>query len=476
MSPDSDLQRPDRSEANPTGGSKGTNGSASKPSQTSTGPKAGHVPQPKVPTTAPTSPPNVAETSDGADKPSGLTTRMERSEAATSVPAEVASSDASDASDPAPAGPGQAPESAPEPRPKAARSTGGTAASSGDGESSKDQSSEDHSSQPGLKADALGGPATWIDASPGMARSSEYISMTDRRIARGLGWFSLGLGIPQVLMPGRVNRLAGLDNTLFRRQVMRMMGLREITAGVGIFGSQPKPAEWLWARTAGDVVDLLLLTSAFKNPANRKGRLMFATANVLGVTAVDVMQARKHTEALKASGEEMALKGRTSITVNRPAEEVYRYWKDFQNLPKFMFHLEAVEPKGEDRYHWVAKAPLGQTVEWDADVVEDIPNEMIAWRSTEDADVPNSGSVRFVPAPGDRGTEVIVELDYQLPGGAIGDTIARMFGEEPQQQIKDDLRRFKQVVETGEVVRSEGSPEGTFSLNQIKWRPAQPLP
>ena len=468
MSPDSDLQRPDRSEATPTGGSKGTNGSASKPSQTSTGPKAGHVPQPKVPTTAPTSPPNVAETSDGADKPSGLTTRMERSEAATSVPAEVASDD-SDSSDPAPAGPGQAPESAQEAPPKASRSSGGAAATSGNGRGSQ-------GSEPGLRADALGGPATWIDASPGMARSAEYISMTDRRIARGLGWFSLGLGIPQVLMPGRVNKLAGLDNTLFRRQVMRMMGLREISAGVGIFSSQPKPAEWLWARTAGDVLDLVLLTSAFRNPANRKGRLMFATANVLGVTALDVLQARKHSEALKASGEEMALKGRTSITVNRPAEEVYRYWKDLQNLPKFMFHLESVEPKGEDRYHWVAKAPLGQTVEWDADVVEDIPNEIIAWRSTEDADVPNSGSVRFVPAPGDRGTEVIVELDYQLPGGAIGDTIARMFGEEPQQQIKDDLRRFKQVVETGEVVRSEGSPEGTYALNQIKWRPAQPLP
>ncbi|MEX0790307.1 MAG: SRPBCC family protein [Actinomycetota bacterium] len=332
------------------------------------------------------------------------------------------------------------------------------------------------SAGPGLKADALGGRATWIEASPGMRRSAENISMTDRRVARGLGWFSLGLGIPQVLMPGRVNKLAGLENTLFKRQVMRLMGLREITAGVGIFGSQPKPAEWLWARTAGDAVDLLLLQSAFRNPANRKGRLMFATANVIGVTAADVMQARKHTEALKASGEEGAMKARTSITVNKPPEEVYGYWKDFQNLPKFMFHLESVVPKGEDRTHWIARAPLGKRVEWDAEIVEDLPNELIAWKATEDADVPNSGSVRFVPAPGGRGTEVIVELDYQLPGGAIGDTIAMMFGEEPQQQIKDDLRRFKQVMETGEVMRSDGSPDGTASKYQLRPRPAQPLP
>jgi uncharacterized membrane protein len=309
-----------------------------------------------------------------------------------------------------------------------------------------------------------------------MPRSGENISRGDRRIARGLGWFSLGLGIPQVLMPGRVNKLAGLENTLLKRQLMRMMGLREITAGIGIFGSQPKPAEWLWARSAGDVVDLILLQSAFRNPANRKGRLLFATANVVGITAADIVQARRHTEALKASGEEMALKGRTSITVNRPAEEVYRYWKDFQNLPTFMFHLESVQPKGEDRYHWVAKAPMGQTVEWDAEVIEDIPNEMIAWQSIDDADVPNSGSVKFAPAPGDRGTEVIVEIDYRLPGGAIGDTVAKLFGEEPQQQIKDDMRRFKQVVETGEVVLSDGSPDGTASKNQRMPRPAQPLP
>jgi uncharacterized membrane protein len=411
MSPDSDLQRPEKpTEPAKTSRSKGTNGSASKAS-------------------APKS-----KTSKSSKPASG--TKSAPSPARSSSKTQVV---------------------------ETGRGTGGSSA-------------DRKTAEPGLRADALGGRATWIDASPGMPRSGEHISRADRRIARGLGWFSLGLGIPQVLMPGRVNKLAGLENTLFKRQVMRMMGLREITAGIGIFGSQPKPAEWLWARTAGDVVDLMLLQSAFRNPANRKGRLLFATANVIGVTAADVVQARRHSEALKASGEEMALKGRTSITVNRPAEEVYRYWKDFQNLPTFMYHLESVQPAGEDRYHWIAKAPMGQTVEWDAEVIEDVPNEIIAWQSTEDADVPNSGSVKFAPAPGERGTEVIVEVDYQLPGGAIGDTVARLFGEEPQQQIKDDLRRFKQVVETGEVVLSDGCPDGTASKNQRMPRPAQPLP
>jgi uncharacterized membrane protein len=299
--------------------------------------------------------------------------------------------------------------------------------------------------------------------------------MRARRLARGLGWFSMGLGIPQILTPGKVNELIGVEDTMSKRQMMRLVGLREIGAGVGIFSSQPKPAEWLWGRVTGDAMDLALLGAAFSSPRNKKLRLIMATASVGAVTVLDILAAKLHNRALKESDEDKTLKGRTSITVNRPTEEFYRYWRDFKNLPRFMFRLEWVETKDEKQSHWVAKAPLGKKVEWDAEVIEDIPNQLIAWRSTEDADAPNSGSVRFTPAPGNRGTEVVVEVGYQLPGGAIGDIIARLFGEQPEQQMKDDLRRFKQVIETGEIVRSEGSPEGTNSLNQLKQRAAQPL-
>ena len=149
-----------------------------------------------------------------------------------------------------------------------------------------------------------------------------------------------------------------------------------------------------------------------------------------------------------------------AITVNRPPEEVYRFWHDFRNLPRFMKHLEDVRVTGNRRSHWKAKAPAGTTVEWDAEVVDDRPNELIAWRSLEGADVDNWGSVRFAPAPGGRGTEVRVELDYAPPGGALGATVAKLFGEEPEQQMQDDLRRFKQVLETGEVVYSEATVHG----------------
>jgi uncharacterized membrane protein len=124
----------------------------------------------------------------------------------------------------------------------------------------------------------------------------------------------------------------------------------------------------------------------------------------------------------------------------------------------------------ERRSHWKAKGPAGSSVAWGAEIVEDRPNERIAWRSLDGAEVDNSGSVRFVRAPGGRGTEVHVEIRYSPPAGAVGAMIARLFGEAPDQQLADDLLHFKQVMETGEVVLSDTSPEGTHLLQ----RPAQP--
>lgn len=163
---------------------------------------------------------------------------------------------------------------------------------------------------------------------------------------------------------------------------------------------------------------------------------------------------------------------RRSVTVNRAPEEVYRFWRDLENLPRFMQHLESVKATGGRRSHWVASAPAGTTIEWDAEILEDRPNERITWRSVGDGDVRNEGTVRFVKAPADRGTEVHVELRYQAPGGRAGAALARLFGEEPAQQIRDDLRRLKQVLETGEVLLSDGSPGGA-GQGAFEQRPSQ---
>ncbi len=167
---------------------------------------------------------------------------------------------------------------------------------------------------------------------------------------------------------------------------------------------------------------------------------------------------------------------KASVTVNRSPHEAYRYWRDLANLPRFMQHLDSVQVISGTRSHWRSKAPIGRTVEWDAEIVADQPDEHIAWRSLEGANVANDGAVRFAPAPADRGTEVRVELRYDPPGGALGDRIAKLFGEHPDQQVRDDLRRFKQVLETGEVVRSAATPEGTNALRQLLQRAGQPMP
>lgn len=149
-----------------------------------------------------------------------------------------------------------------------------------------------------------------------------------------------------------------------------------------------------------------------------------------------------------------------SVTINKSPEELFSFWKEFSNLPRFMKHLESVQKTDEKRSHWMAKAPAGMTVEWDAEIINEQKNELIAWRSLEGASVPNAGSVRFEPAPGNRGCIVRVSLSYEPPAGVLGSKITKLFGEEPGQQVEEDLRRFKQLMEAGEIPTTEIQPSG----------------
>jgi uncharacterized membrane protein len=273
----------------------------------------------------------------------------------------------------------------------------------------------------------------------------------EERLANGLGWFSIGLGLAELLVPKGFAKLIGAEGE--HTGFIRFCGLREITAGIGILTNR-KPATWVWARVAGDALDLASLGVALTSEDADKGRLALATAAVVGVTLLDVLNAQQLSTPRGPHGAIVAV---NTITINRAPEEVYRFWRDFQNLPRFMSHLESVQVIDEKRSHWVAKAPAGMKVEWDAEIAKDMPNQLIAWRSLEGADVDNSGTVRFDRAPGGRGTEVRVEVVYNPPGGALGAGIAKLFGEAPEQQIKGDLRRLKQVLEAGEVVHSDSS-------------------
>lgn len=199
----------------------------------------------------------------------------------------------------------------------------------------------------------------------------------------------------------------------------------------------------------------------------RRDRLGIAIALLGGVVAL--RGARGHSDLYErmgvqafsgAEGEGNAIRGPAirvdhAIVVDRPVDEVYRFWRDFENLPRFMDHLVSVERLPSGLYHWVAKAPVG-TVEWEAEILEEQVPWLISWRSVEGSQVDNAGSVRFSPSDGG-GTEVRIEIAYKPPAGALGAVVARWLGEEPGVQVRDDLERFKQIVESGEAARIEAS-------------------
>jgi uncharacterized membrane protein len=286
------------------------------------------------------------------------------------------------------------------------------------------------------------------------------------QLAMGLGWFSVALGTAELLAPRGVARLIGLRPTEERISVMRGYGAREIANGLAIL-AQPDQARWVWARVGGDALDLASLGAATRSNNTSSGRAAFATLSVLGVTALDVMCAQRlsRQNGVQKNRRRAGFVVQRSVTINRTIDDVYRYWHNFQNLPRFMRHLESVEVVDERRSRWRAKGPAGLMIEWEAEVLEDLPNELIRWRSLPGSQVENRGTVRFEAAPGARGTELRVELEYQPPAGGIGRSVAWLFGEEPRQQIKEDLHRFKQLMETGEIPLSDGPG---------LWRPAQP--
>ena len=292
------------------------------------------------------------------------------------------------------------------------------------------------------------------------------------QLALGLGWFSIGLGLAEVLAPRTLARRIGMPDA--SEATLRAFGMREIGNGVALL-SQPDRAAWLWTRTGGDALDISYLLSAFNSDQSDGRRVGAAIAAVLGVTALDVigaMQLSRSNNGARSGrvrpgrgAKERGVKVERVTTINKPVSEVYRFWRNFENLPRFMRHLESVQHIGGNRSRWRARGPAGMTVEWDAEILQDRANEWIAWRSLPGAQVENSGSVRFSPAPGARGTEVRVQLRYVPPAGGLGRTVARLFGEEPDQQVHEDLHRFKQLMETGEIPLSDG---------QSLWRAAQP--
>lgn len=307
------------------------------------------------------------------------------------------------------------------------------------------------------------GPARRHDAEAArrsaQARPRQLARRNGAQLAQTLGWMRVGLGLVEVAAPRAIARWIGVVD---RRSLISVHGLRQLSHGLGLL-SQPRTSASMKAGLGGDAMDFLtLLRLALRSaPANRT-RAMAALGVVAGVTALDTYCRRQLRQPAAATDWEPApgVDVRDCVTINKPASELYAFWRDLRNLPRVMAHLQRVEVIDERHSHWVANAPAGLSVEWDAEIVEDQPDELIAWRSLPGADIDNFGSIRFEPARGGRGTVVRVELRYDPPAGKLGSLIAKLFGEEPAQQIDGDLRRFKQLMETGEIATTEGQSSG----------------
>jgi uncharacterized membrane protein len=227
------------------------------------------------------------------------------------------------------------------------------------------------------------------------------------QLAVAVGWFSVALGATELMAPRSLARVVGVRDA--NTSTVRAFGMLGIASGLAVLA--------------------------------RNDRLK----------PVRSRSTRVHVEE--------------AVTINRPLHEVYAFWKDFGNFPKFMRHIESVEILGNERSRWRAAGPAGITVEWEAVTTADREGELIAWRSVEGSQIENRGTIRFLPAPGARCTELRVRMEYTPPAGRLGHGVASLFGRDPESEIRNDLRRFKQLLETGEIPVSDG-----FGL----WRPAQP--
>lgn len=267
----------------------------------------------------------------------------------------------------------------------------------------------------------------------------------DGQIARALGVFSIGLGLAEIVAPYELAKLIGVSP---RPKLFRLLGAREIASGIGILAGGNKPAVPMWSRVAGDAIDLALLGAAFNSPSAKKGRLAAATAAIAGVTLMDLICSQNLSQKIAPEGKNEIER---SVTIGKSADELYRLWREPNTLPQLMQQFVQITPTSDTRARWKINAPLGQTVEWDAELTEERAGEFVSWKADDGAPIENEGSIEFRPAPGDRGTVATLRFRFAAPGGAIGASVANLFDFVPEKIAAQALRSFQSLAETGEI-------------------------
>lgn len=266
-------------------------------------------------------------------------------------------------------------------------------------------------------------------------------------LIRGLGWFGVTAGLAELAVPKTLANIAGLDSRGSAPALVRAMGVRELASGVAVLARAAHPAPG-WVRIIGDALDLGLLGFALSSRGSKKHRLAIAIGAIAGIAALDVVAARRSAR-LRHKAPVIA-----TVTINSPPKMVYEFFRKLDQLPRFMDYLTSVEPIDERRSRWTAKLPTGKTVSWEAEILEDRPGEVVSWQSVAGSTVKTRGRITFTRAPGRDMTEVRIEMYLDVLGSSPITGLARLFA---KYQVKGDLRRLKQVIETGEVLFSDAS-------------------
>ena len=249
-------------------------------------------------------------------------------------------------------------------------------------------------------------------------------------LGRGLGAFSIGLGLAELAAPRALARWIGIDDCGAPVPILRAFGAREALAGIGLL-AKPQAAVGPWARVLGDAIDLAFLTWAFDQKSVRRRRTAFVIAAVVGVAALDLFAAIRRRRMW--FGEPV----RRTITIDRAPREAYSFWRDLERAPEYMQWVESVTDLGGGRSHWKVCTPAGVSLEYDAEIIEDIPGQRISWRTLPGSKIAQRGQVMFAPAIGGRGTDVFLDLQVNAP---LAKTIS-------SEMAKQDLANFKEVVE-----------------------------
>jgi uncharacterized membrane protein len=276
------------------------------------------------------------------------------------------------------------------------------------------------------------------------------------RLATALGWFSVALGIAELLAPRSVSRAVGASMS---NGLVRTLGARELAAGVGILAARDN-GPWLWSRVAGDAMDVALIANAARAKDARTGRVALAAGAVALVAALDVKAGIDRSR--RQAGALGQVRIDETIAINRTPAECYRFWRELSNLPRFFKHLEAVEQTGGRTSHWIA-SEAGIRLEWDSELLKEEPDHLLVWQTLPGADIPHAGTVTFDPGPGGRGALVRLEMEFRPPGGKAGAAFAQLFGAVPSMQAAEDLRRYKRLIETGEIATTDGQSSGPRS-------------